>query len=61
MSDPRAAADELERTVRALDFKGAMVNGHSRGTYLDDESTWPLLERAEGLAVPLYLHPTLPA
>ena len=34
---PDAAADELERTVRDYDFKGAMIKGHSRGRYLDDE------------------------
>jgi uncharacterized protein len=57
---PQAAADELERTVREHGFKGAMINGHSRGRYLDDVFFWPILERAEELRVPLYLHPTPP-
>jgi hypothetical protein len=57
---PETAADELERTVREHGFKGAMINGHSRGRYLDDEFFWPILERAEALGVPLYLHPTPP-
>ena len=57
---PQAAADELERTVTELRFKGAMINGHSRGRYLDDEFFWPILERAEALEVPIYLHPTPP-
>jgi uncharacterized protein len=57
---PDAAADELERTVRTHDFKGAIINGHSQGRYLDDTFFWPILERAEALQVPLYLHPTPP-
>jgi predicted TIM-barrel fold metal-dependent hydrolase len=59
-ADPPAAADELERTVREYGFKGALINGHTRGRYLDDEFFWPILERAETLRVPLYLHPTPP-
>jgi uncharacterized protein len=57
---PEAAADELERTVRDHGFKGALINGHTRGRYLDDEFFWPILERAEALGVPIYLHPTPP-
>jgi predicted TIM-barrel fold metal-dependent hydrolase len=57
---PDSAADELERTIRQYGFKGAMINGHIQGRYLDDEFFWPILERAEALQVPLYLHPTPP-
>ena len=57
---PDVAADELERTVRDYGFKGALINGHSRGRYLDEPFFWPILERAEALDVPLYLHPTPP-
>ncbi len=57
---PDTAADELERTVREYGFKGAVINGHTRGRYLDDPFFWPILERAEALQVPLYLHPTPP-
>ena len=57
---PETAADELERTVRAYGFKGALINGHILGRYLDDPFFWPILERAEALQVPLYLHPTPP-
>jgi uncharacterized protein len=57
---PEAAADELERTVGDYGFKGALINGHTRGRYLDDAFFWPILERAEALGVPLYLHPTPP-
>ncbi len=57
---PDAAADELERAVRDLGFRGALINGHTRGRYLDGQGFWPILERAEALGVPLYLHPTPP-
>jgi len=57
---PDTAADELERTVREHGFKGACINGHVRGRYLDDPFFWPILERAESLQVPLTLHPTFP-
>jgi predicted TIM-barrel fold metal-dependent hydrolase len=57
---PQQAADELERRVRQQSFKGTLINGHSRGRYLDDQFFWPILERAEALNVPIYLHPTVP-
>jgi uncharacterized protein len=57
---PDTAADELERVVREHGFKGALINGHTRSRYLDDEFFWPILERAEALGVPIYLHPTPP-
>ena len=58
-SDPKAAADELERTVK-LGFKGAMIHGLANGVFLDDKRFWPIYERAERLDVPIYLHPSLP-
>lgn len=57
---PEKAADELERTVRTHGFKGALINGHHRGRYLDDPFFWPIFERAEALGVPIYVHPTQP-
>ena len=58
--DPNAAADELERTVTELGFKGAMVHGLTRGRFLDDEMFWPIFQRAAALDVPLYFHPAIP-
>ncbi len=57
---PDKAAAELERCVCRDGFKGAIINGHNRGRYLDDGFYRPILECAEALAVPIYLHPTLP-
>src|ERR1700726_768352 len=58
--DPKAAADELERAVTRLGFKGAMVHGLTNGLFLDDKRFWPIFERAQALDVPLYLHPAIP-
>jgi predicted TIM-barrel fold metal-dependent hydrolase len=57
---PDAAADELDRTVSKLGFKGAMIHGHTRGSLLDDKKYWVIFDRAQALGVPIYLHPTLP-
>jgi uncharacterized protein len=60
IATPGQAADELDRRVRRQGFKGTLINGHTRGRYLDDKFFWPILERAEALNVPIYLHPTMP-
>jgi len=58
--DPKAAADELERTVTKYGFKGAMVHGLTNGAFLDEKRFWPIFERAAALDVPLYFHPANP-
>lgn len=58
--DPREAAKELERGVKKLGLKGAIVNSHTRGEYLDDPKFWPIFEAAEALNAPIYIHPTTP-
>jgi 2,3-dihydroxybenzoate decarboxylase len=60
-ADPQASADELERTVKKLGFKGAMIHGHQQGSFLDDKKYWAIWERAEALEVPIYLHPRQPS
>src|SRR5204862_7799659 len=57
---PDKAAEELDRRVRQQGFKGTLINGHTRGRYLDDKFFSPILERAEALGGPVYLHPTVP-
>ena len=37
VASPERAAEELERSVRQLGFKGTLINGHTRGRYLDDK------------------------
>lgn len=61
MQDPLAAADELQRAVKELGFRGALINGQTNGQYLDDARFLPFWERVQELDVPVYLHPgTLP-
>jgi predicted TIM-barrel fold metal-dependent hydrolase len=57
---PRDAADELERAVTRLGFRGALINGRTHERYLDHESYAVLLERAQALDVPIYIHPSEP-
>jgi 2,3-dihydroxybenzoate decarboxylase len=64
-NEPKAAADELERAVTRLGFKGAMLHGlaygeKNSGLFLDDKRFWPIYERAQKLDVPIYLHPAVP-
>ena len=58
MHTPQGAVDELTRTVLELGFKGALVNGHTLGTYYDDRAYDVFWARMQELDVPLYLHPT---
>lgn len=58
--DPKSAAAELERSIKQIGFKGAVVNSHTQGEYLDDPKYWEIFEAAEALDVPLYLHPNTP-
>ncbi|EHP43802.1 amidohydrolase [Cupriavidus basilensis OR16] len=58
MHDPAVAADELERAVKQLGFKGSLVNGHTQGVYYDDPAYDAFWERMQELDVPMYLHPT---
>ena len=57
---PLAAADELERAVVRLGFKGGMLHSLTEGPFLDDKRYWPIFERAAALDVPLYIHPRIP-
>ena len=60
-AEPKAAADELERCVKQLGFKGAMIHSHQQGEFLDARKYWPMWAKAAELGVPVYLHPALPA
>lgn len=58
--DPVHSVREMERGVRELGFKAVIVNSHTQGEYLDSSKFWPILEAAEALDLPLYLHPNTP-
>jgi len=66
MQDPDGAARELERCVKELGFRGALVNGFSQvgdtetTVYYDLPQYRPFWAMVERLDVPLYLHPRNP-
>ena len=66
MQDPELAARELERCVKELGFRGALVNGFSQVDstrallYYDLPQYWPFWAKVEELGVPFYLHPRNP-
>jgi len=66
LQDPEAAADELERCVQQLGFKGALVNGYSNiqnentGEYTDEPKFEVFWAKVAELEVPVYLHPRDP-
>jgi predicted TIM-barrel fold metal-dependent hydrolase len=57
---PEKAAEEFERCVGTLGFKGALLNGTTRGLFLDDPRFTPVFEVAQQMDVPIYLHPAPP-
>ncbi|MDB6012551.1 MAG: amidohydrolase [Gammaproteobacteria bacterium] len=59
--NPKEGAKELERGVRQLGLKGAILNSHTLGEYLDDPKFWDIFAAAEALDVPIYLHPNSPS
>ena len=59
--NPEKAARELQRAVRTLGLKGAVINSHTNGEYLDARKYWPILECAAALDVPIYIHPNTPS
>lgn len=60
MFAPAEAAKELERSVKNLDLKGAMLCGRTREKNLDHKDFWEVFECAENLGVPLFIHPQIP-
>jgi 2,3-dihydroxybenzoate decarboxylase len=57
LQDGDAAAKELHRAVTQLGLRGALVNAHTQGRYLDDPALRVVWACAQELDVPLYLHP----
>src|SRR5215831_353189 len=67
MQKPELATRELERCIKELGFKGALVNGYSqtneptRVLHYDLPQYRPFWHTVETLDVPFYLHPRPPA
>lgn len=59
--DAPAAAKEMERAITGLKLNGFIVNSHTENAYLDEQRFWPILEAAEALGYPLYIHPRAPS
>jgi len=57
---PDVAAREIERCVTRLGFHAVVINSHILGEYLDNPKFFAVLEAAEALDVPLYIHPNTP-
>jgi hypothetical protein len=57
---PDEAAQELDRCVRTLGFKGTMLCWRVGARNLDDPALSPILQSAEALGVPILLHPRVP-
>src|SRR5215470_9631176 len=60
LNDPAASVKELERAMRDLGLRGAMLFSNVNGVGLDDERFRPLYEAADDLGAVLYIHPTNP-
>jgi predicted TIM-barrel fold metal-dependent hydrolase len=66
MQDPDLAIKELERCIKTLGFRGALVNGFSqigdgkRPVYYDLPQYWPFWAAVEQTGLPFYLHPRNP-
>ena len=66
MQDPQLATEELQRCIKELGFRGALVNGYSqvgepnRIVHYDLPQYRPFWRAVESLEVPFYLHPRPP-
>jgi len=55
------SVNELERAIKKLGFVGWLAHSNfGKNNYFDDKKYWPLLEAAEALGIPIYIHPTTP-
>ena len=59
--NPDAAAKELERAAK-MGYRGALIGGRAiiEGGFLDDPRFTPVLEAANALQMPIYVHPGAP-
>ena len=59
VTDPTAAAEELNRSVKELGLKGAMLSGTFNSRFFDEAEFLPIFSKAQELNVPLYMHPAI--
>jgi aminocarboxymuconate-semialdehyde decarboxylase len=60
LNDPAASVKELERAMRQLGMRGAMLFSNVNGVALSDQRFWPIYELANDLDAVLYIHPEHP-
>jgi len=58
--DAAGAAKEIERAKNKYGFRAVIINSHTNGEYLDNPKFAPILEAAEALGLPIYIHPNTP-
>jgi 2,3-dihydroxybenzoate decarboxylase len=58
--DPAWSAAEIRRGATELGFKGAQINSHTQGRYLDDPFFDPIFRALVEMDQPLYIHPATP-
>ena len=59
VADPTIAAEELNRSVKELGLKGAMLSGTFNSRFFDEAEFLPIFSKAQELNVPLYMHPAI--
>jgi aminocarboxymuconate-semialdehyde decarboxylase len=57
LHDVALSAAELERCVRDLDLRGAIISSHVNGVELGDERLRPFWAKAEELGAVIFVHP----
>lgn len=60
LNHPAASVAELERAMKQLGFKGAMLFSNANGRALSDDCFLPLYRKADELKAVLYIHPIHP-
>lgn len=60
LQNEKAAAEELDRCVKKLGFKGILLYTNLAGAWCDEPQFHWLYARAEELGVPILLHPAKP-
>lgn len=56
VDDKKAMLEEFEKVTKDLGFKAISLATSFNGLFLDDESYFPLYEKAEAKSVPIFVH-----